>query len=272
MANPQLSHGHVRIAHPIVLALARVKMPPESIRCFLIILDKTYGYGKKKDLISVSQFEKFTGLDRRHVCRGIRWLAEANMILVFRGDGKRGISSYAIQKDYDMWKTCAKRKKSKSVNPLTVAKNGDSTVAKNGAHINNIKQTTIINKIPPSAGFFEESLKTVFNDGLNIYALMNRVKTELKWPAGKDFPEEVVLSVCDFYWKEKEKIRNPWPWFIVTLKQSIYNYHAKKNIDEHNAFREEYRNLGRGGDAISIGEVLEKLKDLDQPSVDVDDR
>jgi len=100
MAKPQLEDGHTKIANEIVEALARVNLSAYESRVIWCIFRKTYGWNKKSDRISYSQFEELTGMDRRHLGRTIKLLVERRMITC-QGEGQQ--LDYAIQKDYDLW-------------------------------------------------------------------------------------------------------------------------------------------------------------------------
>ena len=80
METPQLEDGYVRIANKIMEALARIRIPGESRQVLDAIIRKTYGWGKTKDKISLSQFVKMTGLKKVTVCKAISKLKQMNII------------------------------------------------------------------------------------------------------------------------------------------------------------------------------------------------
>lgn len=49
-------------------------------RCLLFVLRKTYGWNKKEDWISLSQFVEATEIQRPHVCRALKMLSKQNII------------------------------------------------------------------------------------------------------------------------------------------------------------------------------------------------
>ena len=57
MASPQLKDGYVAIANEIMDALAHIRIPGEARQVLDVILRKTYGWKKKEDEISLSQFK-----------------------------------------------------------------------------------------------------------------------------------------------------------------------------------------------------------------------
>ena len=64
------------------------------------ILRKTYGWNKKTDRISYSQFEAATGIDHRHIGRSLA-LLKRRQIITCTGYGYA--LEYGLQKDYDLW-------------------------------------------------------------------------------------------------------------------------------------------------------------------------
>lgn len=100
MANPQKENGYIAIANEIFDNLISWNFSSYEWRIILVILRKTYGFQKKKDWISLSQFEEATGIQRPHVCRTIKLLLAQNVIT--KG-GNVNKPLYSIQKDYETW-------------------------------------------------------------------------------------------------------------------------------------------------------------------------
>jgi phage replication O-like protein O len=96
MASPQIENGHTRIANELLEALAFVNFNGEEARLVFALLRKTYGFQKKLDFISNSQFVKATGLYKAHVSRGETRLIERK--IVTRIGNKVGIN-----KNYEQW-------------------------------------------------------------------------------------------------------------------------------------------------------------------------
>ncbi len=106
MANPQKENGYTSIANEILEALAKIRIAGEYRQVFDVILRKTYGFHKKEDVISLSQFVLASSLKKQSVCRAIRALVNMNLI----SEKDKGISkSYGIIKDFDGWKPLAKK-------------------------------------------------------------------------------------------------------------------------------------------------------------------
>ena len=80
MSNPQLENGHLRIANEIWDALCRIRIRGEANQVLNFIIRKTYGYNKKWDRISLSQFVCGTGVCKPSICRAIKILLNMKLI------------------------------------------------------------------------------------------------------------------------------------------------------------------------------------------------
>src|ERR1700687_3746421 len=52
-----------------------------ELKVLLVIMRKTFGWHKIRDRISLTQLEKITGLERRHVCKAVKKLQSRNLIV-----------------------------------------------------------------------------------------------------------------------------------------------------------------------------------------------
>jgi len=100
MANPQAENGHIDVAHEIAEALCRINLSAYESRVVWFVLRKTYGWHKKMDRISYSQFEEATGIHRRHLGPTIKGLINRD-IITCSGNGR--LLQYGLQKDYEKW-------------------------------------------------------------------------------------------------------------------------------------------------------------------------
>jgi len=123
MAGPQLEDGYARISNELLEGFARVQLSGYQWRLVMVIIRHTYGWGKKTDQISITQFQKETGLDRRHIARALNDLISRKIIAK---NGNTYVATYGIQKDFTQWKLLPKS--------ALIAKNGNETVAKIGTH------------------------------------------------------------------------------------------------------------------------------------------
>ncbi len=100
MARPQLEDGHTKIANDIMDALMQTNFSPYEHRVLDCILRKTYGWNKKTDRISYSQFQAATGIDHRHIGRTLASLKDRQIIICV---GQGYSLEYGLQKDYELW-------------------------------------------------------------------------------------------------------------------------------------------------------------------------
>lgn len=103
MASPQIENGYLKIANELALVLARTKLTGRQWLVVWAVLAKTYGWNKKEDQISLTQFQKMTLLSRPTICDCIHRLVAMQVL----GSSKIGTSSnvkYWIEKDYNKWK------------------------------------------------------------------------------------------------------------------------------------------------------------------------
>ena len=120
MANPQRENGHIDIANEIAEKLCSYRISGQEWQILWVILRKTWGWledtnnkgsaKKKMDMISLSQFTKMTGIDRRRCHYLLNELVEKNIIIkaVTNIDTTKVIR-YGFQKDYDKWKVSPKK-------------------------------------------------------------------------------------------------------------------------------------------------------------------
>lgn len=102
MASPQLENGYIKIANELFKALERLPLSNYEMRIILCVIEKTYGWNKKRDWISLSQFEADTGIKNAHVCRTLNVLIDKKILTK---SGSKYHPHYAVQKDYELWST-----------------------------------------------------------------------------------------------------------------------------------------------------------------------
>ncbi len=109
MASPQKDNGYTAIANETMEALSRFRIPGEQRQVLDFILRKTYGFNKKEDAISLSQFVKGTGLKKPNIVRSLSTLLSKKIIAVIKNDNKPA-HVYKFNKNYDVWKPVFKKK------------------------------------------------------------------------------------------------------------------------------------------------------------------
>lgn len=97
MASPQKENGFTPIANEILKELVKTDILASEFRVSLFVIRKTYGFHKKTDRISLTQFEKGTLLSRATVVKALKNLVSRNILV------KTAIPTYTFNKDYDLW-------------------------------------------------------------------------------------------------------------------------------------------------------------------------
>src|SRR3990167_5307023 len=123
MANPQKENGLTPIANEILEALVKLRLPPSEKDLLFFIIRKTYGYHKKEDRISLTQFEKGTGLSRPTVVKALKNLLSREMVV------KVGLL-LRFNKDHETWvvNTPLLVKYKNTTSKLTLTKSGKHTL------------------------------------------------------------------------------------------------------------------------------------------------
>lgn len=104
--SPQVEDGFVRIANELFDAITGFPLKYTTLRVLLVVIRKTYGYGKKEDDMSASQIAALCGdMARTHVSAALNELAALNII--FKRQGAYG-SVIGVNKDYSTWKGVTK--------------------------------------------------------------------------------------------------------------------------------------------------------------------
>ena len=110
MANPQTENGYFRIATELGNAFCKLKISGNDWLILWVVITKTYGWNKTEDKISLSQFQRSTGLSRPTIVRGIKRLVRYGVLGSSKGDTTSSnnatipTKTYWIVKDYEKWK------------------------------------------------------------------------------------------------------------------------------------------------------------------------
>jgi len=106
MANPQKENGYTAIANEVLDKLVSFPFPSKTgtpIALVLFVIRKTWGYQKKVDIISLTQFEKGVGSNRPTVVHWLQYLVKANILVKGKELSRIGIE-YSFNKDWEQWK------------------------------------------------------------------------------------------------------------------------------------------------------------------------
>ncbi len=236
------------------------------------IIRKTYGFQKKEDRISTSQFIQLTGMSRFAVHKARRKLAGMKIITV----GQKGYSqilTYSIQRDYKKWVLLPKK--------ATVAKKGYGVYTKKAQTVgqkvtHNRKKETIQKKVttlqPPVVK--KEKIPKVFMDAV-INKLVARKGWDVSQPAslteayrhnGKmaqilygltkgniAYAEEAIVWVADKL--EKDGLN----WSLAAVVKQYLDWEKEGKMDESTRLYHERHGPGGTMEAQDKKE-LEALK------------
>jgi phage replication O-like protein O len=109
MANPQKENGHTQIANDIIEHLIASGLNGTELAVVLLILRKTYGWNKKEDQISISQFMDYIPASRQTICTALSKLQLVKIIrLVHKGTSTNSSNLWSFNKDYDKWQLVRK--------------------------------------------------------------------------------------------------------------------------------------------------------------------
>lgn len=106
MINPQVENGHIAINNENAEQFEKLHLSGSEWQILWVVLRKTWGWKKKADHISLTQFQKLTTLGRKEVCRAIDKLVAKKVLL---SDNTSYITKYSFNKHYNQWQIVAKK-------------------------------------------------------------------------------------------------------------------------------------------------------------------
>jgi phage replication O-like protein O len=232
MANPQKENGYTMLANEIYDALARTRIPGEARQVLDLIIRRTYGFHKKSDQIATSQIMETTGLPCRAIEKARKNLRTWNLITTAKKGGSQ-ILIYAFNKDYETWQLPPKKvqttaKKGGQLPP----KKRDTKDNKDNKDNKDTEQAPASLNQPQENPEVKTAMDAVLKEGFNIYAMVYKAKEAMKQSKAWRFPDQVILNVCAAYHKERERIREPYPWFLTVLKQETMAWNANNHEQE----------------------------------------
>lgn len=101
MANPQKENGFTPIANEIVEALVKAGLLGSEWTITMFVIRKTYGWKKKHDIISLTQFELGTGLSRPTIVKTLKNVLTKKMLV--KTPLPSGKYAFSFNKDYESW-------------------------------------------------------------------------------------------------------------------------------------------------------------------------
>lgn len=165
MSNPQLENGYTKISNEILDHLIQTKINENSWQLVLFIIRKTYGFNKKQDKISLSQFVLATQLKKSVVCRGLSRLNNMNIIIRIANDE---CTTYRFNKDFDTWKPLAKLL-TLAKQQTTVSRIANQSVSSLGTYKRNNTTKEILNTYK-----YDENIKETYKTKDKIYKQLGK--------------------------------------------------------------------------------------------------
>jgi phage replication O-like protein O len=97
MASPQTENGYTKIANELLDQLVATHLPAREKDMLLFIIRKTYGYNKKSDRISLTQFEKALKVSRPIISKALKNLINRKMVV------RTPLLDITFEKDWEKW-------------------------------------------------------------------------------------------------------------------------------------------------------------------------
>jgi phage replication O-like protein O len=127
-----------RIVNEVLEQLVKVDLLAAEYKIILFVIRKTWGFQKTEDIISLTQFEEFTGLSRPTIIKTIKNLVKRGLLVKRSLLGNQQIA-YKFNKYWDSW----------LVNTTLLVKNNAPTskkrldlLVKRGLHTKEIQKKT----------------------------------------------------------------------------------------------------------------------------------
>lgn len=98
----QLEDGHTRINNEVLEQLVKSSLLGSEYQVILFVIRKTWGWGKREDFISLTQFEKGTGLSRPTITKTIKNLVSKKILVKGSSLATQQIA-YRFSKYYNQW-------------------------------------------------------------------------------------------------------------------------------------------------------------------------
>ena len=101
MPKPKLKNGYTRIANELMDVLPMSGFTGMELSILLFVMRKTYGYRKKEDAISISQFNEAIHGSRRGILVALSRLKEKKVLLI---TGKKAqVNVWKLNTAYPQW-------------------------------------------------------------------------------------------------------------------------------------------------------------------------
>jgi len=195
--SPQKENGFTPIANEIMEELGKINLSPYESRILWIIFRKTYGWKKKVDRISLSQFAESTNISIPHICRSLKKMVAKNIITQI---GNGYYVTYSFQKNYKQWKPLPKQVIPPKLLPkqaIATAQTGNSLLPKQADTKETITKETITkDNIYIVRKYFYDRFKEVFG---KVYIADFAKDGKIFKDLSKFIPLETLKNIIDSY-------------------------------------------------------------------------
>jgi phage replication O-like protein O len=96
-------HSFTNVPAQLTAQVSRTNFSAYETRVFWLIVRNTFGWQKPTDLISFTQFQEATGMERVHIGRTLKRLINRNIIVCAGGTSTGHTLEYGVQTDYSLW-------------------------------------------------------------------------------------------------------------------------------------------------------------------------
>lgn len=230
MPNPQAENGHIDIANEIAEALAKTQLSGYESRVLWVLWRKTYGWHKRSDRISISQFSQATGIPRRHIHKTLKRLVDRNIVTK---NCNSFITKWAFQKDYSKWKLVTKisnKPKPLPISTATVTENSNKLVTENGAHKRKERKNTKEKKIQ-TQGSEVDNLIQIYKDTYPEHIEVYKTGGIIKMRSLITLALSEGMSVKAII-KRIEEAKTGTPWEIISNNWLNKHKKEKKSYDK----------------------------------------
>ena len=225
MGSPQ-KDGFLKMPNEIVEQLAKINLSAYEWRTLCVLWRKTWGWQKERDKISITQFQKATGLERRHQARALKALVDKDIVTC---TGNSFIHNYGFQKDYTKWKTIAY----KGNDSKTIAYKGNSALPIQATEPLPVKAPTKENKETIQK---KESVPTYIQTIIEEYKRLKGYDKQDDWNenhyARHTKPAKELYRIAGEKWKkamEWTSQQGYCEWILETVIKKVPDFRNNKN-------------------------------------------
>lgn len=188
MANPQPDR-FIRVSVELFEAVTKTHMPGTARQVFDYLLRQTYGYQRKTFDTTQHKIAKYLEKNKQRVNEAILWLQDAKMINVTKNRdvlSRDCLTTFSIQKNYELWGTSRKSVTARKSVTLTSRKTVTSSFRKKKdkrGGVGNVMETCDVYRPPTGAKLRENGYPWIdaaaWNDFIQHRAEIKKSLTDL---------------------------------------------------------------------------------------------